>query len=160
MKEAAEKEWISFRDERKAGIEEITNLRRRVAEEEDRKKTEQPQHNPEHTENTNTASDVKMDDDEALAQDKTEATTTVSSTIKPDNKEEPTTATSDQPSAKDMDVDDDGARTDGSKTLESDSTKGSTSAVVPPPSGEAPPASERKEEPTLMQADEDDAVEY
>lgn len=40
MKEAAEKEWEEFKAERTAGVEEIGHLRERVAEEEERKKTE------------------------------------------------------------------------------------------------------------------------
>ena len=40
MKEAAEKEWKVFRDERSAGIDEISELRERVAAEEARRKTE------------------------------------------------------------------------------------------------------------------------
>ncbi len=38
--EAAEKEWEEFKEERAAGIEEITQLRQRVAQEEARKKVE------------------------------------------------------------------------------------------------------------------------
>ncbi|KAG6331443.1 hypothetical protein ID866_7649 [Astraeus odoratus] len=38
--EAAEKEWSTFREERTAGIDEITQLRRRVVEEESRQKKE------------------------------------------------------------------------------------------------------------------------
>lgn len=40
VKEAAEKEWEEFHKERTHGIEEITRLRQRVAEEEERKKGE------------------------------------------------------------------------------------------------------------------------
>ncbi|KAI0060564.1 hypothetical protein BV25DRAFT_1839604 [Artomyces pyxidatus] len=40
VKEAVEKEWALFREERAAGIEEITVLRQRVAEEEERKRAE------------------------------------------------------------------------------------------------------------------------
>ncbi len=65
------------------------------------------------------------------------------------------------PQPKDMEVDDEGG-TDGSKILESDSAKGSTSATVPPPSGGViPTSSETKEDSGgLMQADEDDAMKY
>ncbi|KAI0319275.1 hypothetical protein OF83DRAFT_1111317 [Amylostereum chailletii] len=41
VKEAAEKEWEAFHIERAEGIEELTSLRKRVAEEEARKKVEQ-----------------------------------------------------------------------------------------------------------------------
>lgn len=41
--EAAEKEWAAFREERTAGIEEIKELRRRVAEEDVRRKKEREQ---------------------------------------------------------------------------------------------------------------------
>ncbi|KAI9573170.1 hypothetical protein HD554DRAFT_2059529 [Boletus coccyginus] len=41
--EAAEKEWAAFREERTAGIEEIKELRRRVAEEDIRRKREREQ---------------------------------------------------------------------------------------------------------------------
>ncbi|KAJ3554432.1 hypothetical protein NM688_g3109 [Phlebia brevispora] len=47
VKEAAEKEWESFRVERSAGIEEISHLRERVAEEEDRKKGDRRESNAE-----------------------------------------------------------------------------------------------------------------
>lgn len=40
VREAAEKEWDLFRDERTTGIDEIAQLRQRVAEEEARRKTE------------------------------------------------------------------------------------------------------------------------
>ena len=40
MKEATEKEWEAFREERSAGVDEIKQLRERVAEEESRRKTE------------------------------------------------------------------------------------------------------------------------
>ncbi|KAI0764290.1 hypothetical protein BD413DRAFT_190870 [Trametes elegans] len=43
VKEAAEKEWEAFKAERAAGIEEINGLRKRVAEEEDRRKAERPE---------------------------------------------------------------------------------------------------------------------
>ena len=56
MKEAAEKEWEDFKTERSAGIEEITHLRERVAEEEQRKKTERRE--------ANTEEDVRMGDED------------------------------------------------------------------------------------------------
>ena len=40
VREAAEKEWDLFREERTTGIDEIAQLRQRVAEEEARRKTE------------------------------------------------------------------------------------------------------------------------
>ena len=40
VKEATEKEWEAFREERSAGVDEIKQLRERVAEEESRRKTE------------------------------------------------------------------------------------------------------------------------
>ncbi|CDO72680.1 hypothetical protein BN946_scf184985.g100 [Trametes cinnabarina] len=43
VKEAAEKEWEAFKAERAAGVEEINQLRQRVAEEENRHKTERSQ---------------------------------------------------------------------------------------------------------------------
>ncbi|EIW53898.1 uncharacterized protein TRAVEDRAFT_131947 [Trametes versicolor FP-101664 SS1] len=43
VKEAAEAEWEAFKTERAAGVEEINQLRQRVAEEESRKKTERPE---------------------------------------------------------------------------------------------------------------------
>lgn len=41
--EATEKEWAAFREERAAGVEEIKQLRRRVAEDEIRRKKEREQ---------------------------------------------------------------------------------------------------------------------
>lgn len=43
VKEAAEAEWEAFKTERAAGVEEINQLRQRVAEEESRKKTDRPE---------------------------------------------------------------------------------------------------------------------
>jgi len=40
VKEAAEKEWETFKNERAAGVQEIKELRQRVAEEQERRKTE------------------------------------------------------------------------------------------------------------------------
>jgi hypothetical protein len=40
VKEAAESEWFTFREERTAGIDEIKQLRDRVAEEDARRKKE------------------------------------------------------------------------------------------------------------------------
>ncbi|KAF7798958.1 hypothetical protein EIP86_010187 [Pleurotus ostreatoroseus] len=57
VKEAAEKEWEDFKTERSAGIEEITHLRERVAEEEQRKKTERRE--------ANTEEDVRMGDEDS-----------------------------------------------------------------------------------------------
>lgn len=153
VKEAAEKEWAAFHEERKAGIEEITQLRQRVVLEESRKKTERE---VEQTSGTTIGADVKMnDDDEAGAE---ADGTPLQAKPKSGSGEAPSDRV---PQPKDMEVDDEGG-TDGSKTLESDSAKGSTSATVPPPSGGViPTSSETKEDSGgLMQADEDDAVEY
>ncbi|RDX43247.1 hypothetical protein OH76DRAFT_1410345 [Lentinus brumalis] len=51
--EAAEKEWEEFKEERAAGIEEITQLRQRVAQEEARKKVER-RDEPDESENVDT----------------------------------------------------------------------------------------------------------
>lgn len=40
VKEAAEKEWDTFKEERAKGVEEIKDLRQRVAEEQERRKAE------------------------------------------------------------------------------------------------------------------------
>ena len=142
-----------FHEERKADIEEIISLRQRVAEEETRKKSEQKEQRDTEPTATNSGADIKMGD----AEPPTEAKITDTTAEGDFKKLEPMEITTSQP--KDMDVDDESARTDGSKTLESDSTKGSSSTTAPAPP-EAPPASEPKEEPTMMQAHEDDAVEY
>ena len=56
--EAAEKEWEEFKAERTAGVEEITHLRERVAEEESRRKTER---------HAATAADEEQDGDAKMA---------------------------------------------------------------------------------------------
>ena len=56
--EAAEKEWEEFKAERTAGVEEITHLRERVAEEESRRKTER---------RAATAADEEQDGDAKMA---------------------------------------------------------------------------------------------
>ncbi|PPQ97712.1 hypothetical protein CVT26_001902 [Gymnopilus dilepis] len=55
--EAAEKEWELFREERAAGIEEIKQLRQRVAEEEARRKSEKSQEDKEEQDAEMTAQD-------------------------------------------------------------------------------------------------------
>ncbi|KAI0737244.1 hypothetical protein C8Q80DRAFT_1214400 [Daedaleopsis nitida] len=69
--EAAEKEWDAFKEERTAGIEEITQLRQRVAEEESRKQSERREAAPGEGE----GGDVKMaveGEEKVLTQDKDE----------------------------------------------------------------------------------------
>lgn len=60
VKEAAEKQWETFKAERTTGVEDISQLRQRVAQEEDRKKGERKGANGGAEEQ-----DVKMDSDEA-----------------------------------------------------------------------------------------------
>jgi len=47
VKDLAEKEWESFKEERTAGIDEIASLRRKVAEEDERKKSDKERQNAE-----------------------------------------------------------------------------------------------------------------
>jgi hypothetical protein len=116
--EAVEKEWTSFREECKAGIEEVVELRKRVAEEEQKKKEEQ----------------------EKVA--RAAAAAAPPSVVEEDAKMEDA----------DMAVDDE---TTGQGKQESSETRSDTVATSAVPEGE-----NGKDESTVMQADEDDAVEY
>jgi hypothetical protein len=113
VKEAAEKEWDAFKNERTTGVEEISQLRQRVAEEQERKKAERQ-------------SQAELDADKEMVPESDQP-----APVKP--KEEVQ-----------MDVDD---------TAE---TRAKEDTVAK----EAPAEPEVKEEPTAMQADDDDAVEY
>lgn len=113
VKEAAEKEWDAFKTERTLGVEEISQLRQRVAEEQERKKAER-------------LSRAELDADKEMV---------------PSDQPAPVKKEDVQ-----MDVDDTAATE--TKTKEDIATK------------EAPAEPELKEEPTAMQADDDDAVEY
>ena len=64
MREAAEKEWEEFKEERAAGIDEINQLRERVAEEESRRKAERRETVDEND------GDAKMDGDSPVEGDK------------------------------------------------------------------------------------------
>lgn len=57
VQEAAEKEWEAFRAERTAGVDEIQQLRQRVIDEEERKKSDQPE-----ARDQSDSHDVKMED--------------------------------------------------------------------------------------------------
>ena len=65
MSEAAEKEWLVFREERTVGVAEILKLRERVAEEDARKKSEQQQQQKDSGAGEN-EEDVKMGDGDAV----------------------------------------------------------------------------------------------
>ncbi|KAI0692153.1 hypothetical protein BC835DRAFT_1358299 [Cytidiella melzeri] len=97
VKEAAEKEWESFRAERTAGVEEITRLRQRVAEEESLKKSGQ-QRSGESEEQ-----DVQMDED---SKDAPNANGEASP--KKEEKEEKIKLETTQENGAQMDVDDEG----------------------------------------------------
>ncbi len=68
MTEAAEKEWETFRAERTTSVEDISRLRQRVAEEEERKKSERSEVNGGEAEQ-----DVKMGDEDAKESNGTSA---------------------------------------------------------------------------------------
>lgn len=103
VQEAAEKEWESFKNERAAGVEEISQLRQRVAEEQERKKAERLSR--QETENNNDKEmvpkieeaasvkpkdDVQMDVDDAAADMKPkEEMVTKEVPAEPETKEEP-----------------------------------------------------------------------
>lgn len=139
MKEAAEKEWETFKSERAAGVEEISRLRQRAAEEEERKKQERKEAaaagkagEPEQ--------DVKMEDSGA-AKDEPASSTPAASDVK--NEPE---------AAPQMEVDEAKPSAEPKEEAKPEALKS------PSPRKEETPAAA-----TLIQAaagDEDDAVEY
>lgn len=141
VKEAAEKEWEAFKEERTAGVEEITRLRQRVAEEEARKKSERGD-----------AEDESAKPDAEMA---TEDIAPSQAPASPEKATENGTANG-------------AAETAGGAEMEVDADAPS-SAPVPAPAPtengkdaqqEQQQPQEHKEESAPMQADDDDAVEY
>ncbi|KAI0090564.1 hypothetical protein BDY19DRAFT_887136 [Irpex rosettiformis] len=130
VKEAAEKEWESFRTERTGGVEEITQLRKRVAEEEEEKRSKSRDN-----EVKEGKADVHMEEDGAKPQ-----ITNGDSSATKEEKGAKTEPAPPQENGARMDVDD-----DGGPPAPVEETKKSTppEAVV-----------------QASTADEDDAVEY
>lgn len=107
VKEAAENEWNMFKDERTSGVEEISQLRQRVAEEQERKKAERLSRNepepeaeadkemvPQSEEATalvKPKDDVQMDVDDTAAETKPKQEEIVAKEVpaEPEVKEEP-----------------------------------------------------------------------
>ncbi|THH28538.1 hypothetical protein EUX98_g5651 [Antrodiella citrinella] len=135
--EAAEKEWLAFREERTYGVAEILKLRERVAEEDARKKTEQ-QSRKEPQDATN-GDDVKMGDGVDVSEKKDEDGD--------GNKDEKAAKVKEEAG---MDVDDDAKPTPVPAAKPEEKTVKAETKVTPvvQPKREA------------MQTDEDDAVEY
>jgi hypothetical protein len=80
--EAAEKEWHAFREERTAGVEEVSQLRQRVAEEEARKRIEREKEKEIEAETA--------DVDKEMVTDQPETKTAPAEEIKPADEEKPT----------------------------------------------------------------------
>ncbi|KDQ56462.1 hypothetical protein JAAARDRAFT_70737 [Jaapia argillacea MUCL 33604] len=129
VKEAAEKEWLDFREERQAGIEEIKQLRQHVAEFESQHKA------------------VKEKEPETPIDDSTNVTVEIEMS-KPAQKpsEDGTGASKIEVSEVEMEVDDSAGAGGKDKDVKEDAAKDSEP--------------ESKEEPSTMQADDEDAVEY
>ncbi|GJE97344.1 pinin/SDK/memA domain-containing protein [Phanerochaete sordida] len=132
VKDAAEREWDAFKEERTAGLDEIAKLRQRVAEEEERKKTERKESGDGAEEQ-----DVKMDD----AGDK--------------QPKEPTTSNSSETAATEASIP---AQQNGA-SMEVDDEDASASKDEPKPDASKPKESSAALLQAAA-ADEDDAVEY
>jgi hypothetical protein len=102
VKDAAEKEWDAFKIERTLGVEEINQLRQRVAEEQERKKAERLSRNEPESEDKEMVpqideaapikpkDDVEMDVDDTTAETKPkEDIVTKEVPAEPEVKEEP-----------------------------------------------------------------------
>ncbi|KAI6029083.1 hypothetical protein BKA83DRAFT_676816 [Pisolithus microcarpus] len=111
--EAAEKEWLAFREERTTGIEEIKRLRQRVAEEEARQRKEREANKQETLKEEGDSGQDKEAEEQLVKEPESE--------------------------------------------MEVDEERRSNSAVRKEDVGKE---SDRKDEPALMQADDEDAVEY
>ncbi|KAJ8473824.1 hypothetical protein ONZ51_g7633 [Trametes cubensis] len=142
VKEAAEQEWEKFKEERAAGIEEITRLRQRVAEEQSRKQNADGADKTEPAEPSPDKDDVKM---------------AVEGDDKPAPAEVDKPAETAQGDEAKMDVDD-GAKPSGAESKE---TKDENKAAAEKPEGAGDPA-EKKTDATSNPGPgyEDDAVEY
>ncbi|KAG6902281.1 hypothetical protein C0995_002213 [Termitomyces sp. Mi166 len=140
--EASEKEYHLFGEERARGITDINELRRRVADEEARKRNEGSAVAP--TANNEDAEDkMEMDTDSAAAHPPAPAplpASTVNETQEHEHEHEGEAA---------MDVD---------KGKEQEKVKGADADAEEHKAPEPEP--EKKEEPLQLQGDEDDAVEY
>lgn len=138
VKEAAEKEWEAFREERQKGIEEINELRRRVAEEEARQKAQKE-----------TENDVEMNTDETPKE---------AAAANGDSQPAPAEPSPEKPAENGSAAQEDaGMDVDDSASPEKvDAAKDDKQ----PAEQEKEKEPERKEEPAPMQADDVDAVEY
>ncbi|OBZ65841.1 hypothetical protein A0H81_14128 [Grifola frondosa] len=141
VKEAAEKEWTNFHAERTAGIEEINQLRQRVAEEEVRRKTERQDQD---VEDASTAVESAAPGDTLMATE---------SEDKPVAGETTTVNRKAREAPAQMDVDEGSATPSmaGQPKAESGKDEGGKGTTA---------EHEIKEESAPMQADDDDAVEY
>jgi len=157
VKEAAEKEWLAFQEERSAGIEEIRTLRARVAEDERLRPKPAPEREDADDEEAKhrapappkeaPSEDIKMSEEREPEQHPSPAAAPPREEgppglVPPENPPEDSEASKDSSAERkdngaDMDVDD-GA-----------TARGEAPGKVSPPKASAPP-----------QADEDDAVEY
>jgi hypothetical protein len=98
VKEASEKEWEMFKDERAAGVEEIKGLRQRVAEEQERRKAERESRGeaepdkemaPVNDSPTAEKSKDRMDVDDTPAETAAAKDESKDATAEPDAKDEP-----------------------------------------------------------------------
>ncbi|KAL6304958.1 hypothetical protein BKA93DRAFT_731935 [Sparassis latifolia] len=146
VKEATEKEWVAFREERTAGVEEITQLRQRVAEEDARKKLERGVE-PEAGERPG-APTAAADKDAVMAtEDSTGGDVSSSTANRPETQDAP------RPEREaGMEVDKDEAVPATAAPSAVETAKEVVQVQVQ--------QQEHKEEPAPMHADDDDAVEY
>ncbi|KAF8652665.1 hypothetical protein AX16_004271 [Volvariella volvacea WC 439] len=145
VREAADKEWLSFKEERAAGILEINNLRQRVADEEAKRKGE-PTY-------SNRKDDVEMETSNGAEDRKTEKPTSSASTKAQDRPASSgAKSTTEKGSAGnedvDMEVDEGGSSTKNKSKPKPDSAEGKDKTK------------KNDDESVPMQADDDDAVEY
>ncbi|KZT27093.1 hypothetical protein NEOLEDRAFT_155908 [Neolentinus lepideus HHB14362 ss-1] len=132
VKEAAEKEWVAYKEERQKGLEEIGELRRRVAEEEARQKAQKDADKEVEKDIEMSSHDVETSNGNGECNGEVPQPAAV----------EPAPV---KPEESSMDID------------ESSKTNGATETKE---SGEKEKEQERKEEAMPMQADDEDAVEY
>ncbi|CAL1711838.1 unnamed protein product [Somion occarium] len=179
VQEAAEKEWESFKEERKTGIEEITQLRQRVAEEEARKKSEQQTTTSEQPSQSQQESnrdadgggageDVKMAETESPSKEAPASEPTSAPAPGPTESQPPPTTNGDKPAEADKkDEEEDGppGLSPPKENLAMDVDDNAAKVAKVEEKAKSGSASPRKETlaataPAAAATDEDDAVEY
>lgn len=182
VEEAADKEWSNFKEERAAGVEEITAIRRRVAEEDARQKTQTNRRPSPDVQRPGPEDDVKMGDADSPTKEapvKSEKEkgeekapkSAASSITAPSEPSKPTSSTLETDKEKEeeegapglsatppkesaaMDVDDDASKAGADIKAEPTSPQKVVEKAPEPIKEPAPPAA-------AAATDEDDAVEY